>query len=69
MTVHFGDKLTSYQQEVFDYIGDAPRSGKIAVVKTDKTLESKFQLVLSSKKQKVGKLLPICLVITKNSYF
>lgn len=49
MTVHFGDKLTSYQQEVFDYIGDAPRSGKIAVVKSVRQSGKTFfcQILLS----------------------
>lgn len=49
MTIHFGDKLTSYQQEVFDYIGDAPRSGKIAVVKSVRQSGKTFfcQILLS----------------------
>lgn len=49
MTVHFGDKLTSYQQEVFDYIGDAPRSGKVAVVKSVRQSGKTFfcQILLS----------------------
>ena len=49
MTIHFDDKLTSYQQEVFDYIGDAPRSGKIAVVKSVRQSGKTFfcQILLS----------------------
>lgn len=49
MTIHFGDKLTSYQREVFDYIGDAPRSGKIAVVKSVRQSGKTFfcQILLS----------------------
>lgn len=49
MTVHFGDKLTAYQQEVFDYLGDAPKSGKIAVVKSVRQSGKTFfcQILLS----------------------
>lgn len=49
MTVHFGDKLTAYQQEVFDFLGDAPKSGKIAVVKSVRQSGKTFfcQILLS----------------------
>lgn len=49
MTIHFGDKLTAYQQEVFDFLGDAPRSGKVAVVKSVRQSGKTFfcQILLS----------------------
>lgn len=34
MVIKFSDKLTSYQQEVYDYLGGERGTGKVAVIKS-----------------------------------